>query len=68
MHDAVQGGDGEWSVGRALKIDKLSDKAVYQNMLRERRIRKETLLPLEVSGKQEIQMQHILELKVAFYV
>ena len=33
----VQGGDGEWSVGRVLKRDTLSNKTVYQDMLREGR-------------------------------
>ena len=33
----VQGGDGEWSVGRVLKRDTLSNNTVYQDMLREGR-------------------------------
>ena len=33
----VQGGDGEWSVGKVLKRDTLSNTTVYLDMLREGR-------------------------------
>ena len=47
----VQGGDEEWSVGRVLKNDTLSNNTVYQDMLREG---KWNGLPAVVELKQKI--------------
>ena len=35
LYIPVQGGDGEWSVGRILERDTLSNNTVYQDMPRE---------------------------------
>ena len=46
----VQGGDGEWSVGRVLERDTLSNNTVYQDLLREGRRK-----GLPVAGVEEEQ-------------
>ena len=49
----VQEGDGEWSVGRVLKRDTLSNKTVYQDMLREGR--RKGLPVANVAGRRTVE-------------
>ena len=61
----VQGGDGEWSVGRVLKRDTLSNNTVYQDMLREGRrkglsVASRRIIAEQIQHFQETVSMHIL--------
>ena len=57
----VQGGDGEWSVGRILKRDTLSNNTVYQDMLREGRRKGLPVAGRRIIAELEQEIQHLQE-------
>ena len=56
----VQGEDGEWSVGRVLDRDTLSNNIVYQDMLREGR-RKGLSADRRIIAELYQEIQHLQE-------
>ena len=57
----VQGGDGEWSVGRVLKRDTFSNNTVYQDMLREGRRKGLPVAGRRIIAELEQEVQHLQE-------
>ena len=57
----VQREDGEWSVGRVLKRDKLSINIVYQKMLREGRRNGLPVSCRRMMDEQDEEIQHLRE-------
>ena len=58
---SVQGGDKEWSLGRVLKRDKLSNNTVYQDMLREGRRKGLPIAGRRIVAELEQEIQHLQE-------
>ena len=57
----VQGEDGEWSVGRVLERDILSDNTLYQDMLREGRKKGLPVAGRRIVAELEQEIQYLQE-------